>query len=188
MTQMPTPSLRSTGESAKLYRELADAVWYVVNTQPRSESRAIYHLETQGYSVFCPRYRRTVRHARQTKIVLAPLFPAYLFVHFDILRDRWRSINGTRGVVRLLIRDGKPQAVPVGIVPELMAWTRDDGSFDWTSKLKIGEAVRIADGPFAELLGTLEYLDAAGRVRVLLELLGRSVSVALRSEALLPAT
>jgi len=188
LAQMPTPSLRSTGESAKLYRELANAIWYVVNTQPRAESRAIYHLETQGYSVFCPRYRRTIRHARQTKVVLAPLFPAYLFVHFDILRARWRSINGTRGVVRLLARDGRPQPVPDGIVAELMAWTRDDGSFDWTSKLTIGEAVRIADGPFAELLGTLEYLDAAGRVRVLLELLGRSVSVALRSEALLPAT
>lgn len=188
MAQVPIPPLQSTSDSAKLYRELASAIWYVVNTQPRAENRAIYHLKTQGYSIFCPRYRRTVRHARQTKIVLAPLFPAYLFVHFDISRDRWRSINGTRGVVRLLVRDGNPQSIPDGIVPELMARTRDDGSFDWTSTLKVGDAVRIADGPFAEFLGTLEYLDAAGRVRVLLELLGRSVSVALRSEALLPAT
>jgi transcription antitermination factor NusG len=49
-------------------------------------------------------------------------------------------------------------------------------------------AARIADGQFAEFLGTLEYLDAAGRVRVLIDLLGRTVSVTLRCEALMSAT
>ncbi len=170
-----------------LGKGLVRADWYVVNTQPRAESRAKHHLEMQRYRVFCPRYRKIVRHARTTKSALAPLFPNYLFVCLDLSRDQWRSINGTRGVVRLLQQDGAPQAVPDGVVENLQAKTRADGTFDWTSTLEIGGTVRIADGPFAELLGTLEYLDAAGRVRVLLELLGRSVSVGLRSEALLPA-
>lgn len=175
----------STGET--LLEGLARADWYVVNTQPRAESRAKHHLELQGFGVFCPRYRKTVRHARKTKSAFAPLFPNYLFVRLDLSRDQWRSVNGTRGVIRLLMQDGAPQAVPNGVVGNLQAKTRADGTFDWTSTLEIGGTVRIADGPFAELLGTLEYLDAAGRVRVLLELLGRSVSVGLRSEALLPA-
>lgn len=165
----------------------ARAGWYVVNTQPRAEGRAKHHLEMQGYRVFCPRCRKTIRHARKTKSGFSPLFPNYLFVHLDLSRDQWRSVNGTRGVVRLLMQDGAPQAVPNGVVDNLQAKTRADGTFDWTSTFEIGGTVRIADGPFAELLGTLEYLDAAGRVRVLLELLGRSVSVGLRSEALLPA-
>ena len=58
---------------------------------------------------------------------------------------------------------------------------------EWTPMFKIGQAVRIADGPFADLVGKLEQLDVAGRVRVLLDLLGRSVSVALRCEALMAA-
>lgn len=162
-------------------------VWYVVNTRPRSETRAICHLESQGYRVFCPRYSRTVRHARQTKNVLAPLFPNYLFVEFDVSRDQWRRINSTRGVLRLLTWDGAPQPVPRGVVDGLVAGTRSDGTFDWTSRFRIGGPICIADGPFAEFAGTLESLDAAGRVRVLLDLLGRSVSVALRCESLLPA-
>jgi transcription antitermination factor NusG len=97
-------------------------------------------------------------------------------------------VNGTRGVVRLLMQGGTPQPVPKGIVEGLEARTREDGTIDLRSALKIGGTVRIVDGPFAEFVGTLEHLDAAGRVRVLLALLGRSVSVALRSEALLPAT
>jgi transcription elongation factor/antiterminator RfaH len=161
--------------------------WYVVNTQPRGEARAICRLEAQGYRVFCPRFSRTVRHARQTKRVLAPLFPNYLFVQFDVARDLWRSINGTRGVARLLTWDGLPQPVPGEVIAGLLAETRSDGTFDWTSRFEVGGSVRIADGPFAEFVGTLESLDAAGRVRVLLDVLGRSVSVALNGHSLLPA-
>jgi transcription elongation factor/antiterminator RfaH len=169
-------------------KSVSNASWYVVHTQPRAEGRAVYHLEMQGYPVFCPRYRRTVRHARKRRSVLAPLFPNYLFLRLDISRDQWRSVNGTRGVVHLLMRDGRPQPVPTGIIEGLQSRTRADGTMDWTPTFKVGAAVRIADGPFAEFLGTLDYFDAAGRVRVLLDILGRSVSVALRGEAVLPAT
>jgi transcriptional antiterminator RfaH len=161
--------------------------WYVVNTQPRAEIRAIDHLEMQGYRVFCPRYRRTVRHARKMKSVLAPLFPSYLFVQFDMARDQWRCINSTRGVTRLLTGHGMPQPIPLDVIDALFDRTRGDGTIDWTPHFEVGAAVRIADGPFAELIGTLEFLDAAGRVRVLLDLLGRTVSVALSGESLLPA-
>ena len=48
-------------------------------------------------------------------------------------------------------------------------------SFDWKM------------GPFADLVGTLQRLDGADRVHVLLDLLGRSVSTTLPYEALAPA-
>lgn len=162
--------------------------WHVAYTQPRAESRAMIHLERQGYKVFCPRYRKSVRHARTTKSVHAPLFPNYLFLCIDISRDPWRAVNGTRGVVRLITHGETPQPLPDGVVEALKARMSADGTIDWARTFKIGQAVCIADGPFAKLVGTLEYLDAAGRVRVLLDLLGRSVPVALRSDALLPAT
>jgi len=161
--------------------------WYIARTQPRAESRAIIHLERQGYSVFCPRYRKTVRHARKAKSVLAPLFPNYLFLRLDASRDLWRAVNGTRGVVRLISQGETPQPLPHGVVEGLLAKTNTGGVMEWTPMFKIGQAVRIADGPFADLVGKLEQLDVAGRVRVLLDLLGRSVSVALRCEALMAA-
>lgn len=166
---------------------LANARWYVAYTQPRAEGRAMVHLKRQGYHVFCPRYLKNVRHARKTKNVPSPLFPNYLFLRLDISRDQWRAVNGTRGVVRLIMNGDTPQPLPKGIIEDLQARIGADGTIDWTRTFKIGQVVCIAQGPFAQLIGTLEHLDATGRVRVLLDLLGRSVSVALRSNALLPA-
>ncbi len=168
-------------------KESPGALWYVVHTRARAECQVIYYLEMQDYLVFCPRYSKTVRHARKATNVLVPLFPNYLFVSFDISRDQWRAINGTRGVVRLLMQGETPQPVPSGFVDSLQAQLRADAAGNWTPAFRIGETVRIAGGPFSELLGTLEYSDAAGRVRVLLDLLGRSVTVALRRDAIMPA-
>ncbi len=172
---------------ARINDRSAGERWHVVYTQPRAESRAIIHLERQGYRVFCPRYRKTVRHAHTATSILAPLFPNYLFLRLDVSCDAWHSVNGTRGVVRLFTQGETPQPVPHGIVEALQARMSANGALEWEPTFKIGQAVRIADGPFANLVGTLEHLDAAGRVRVLLDLLGRSVSVALRCEALMPA-
>jgi transcriptional antiterminator RfaH len=180
-------SARGGEEGAGASEESADALWYVVHTRPHAEAQAIYHLEMQGYHVFCPRYRRTVRHARKAKSVLSPLFPNYLFLHLEVSREPWRAINSTRGVVRLIMQGEAPQPVPNGIVDSLQARTRADGTMDWTPTFTIGQTVRITDGPFAEFVGTLEHLNAAGRVRVLLDLLGRSVRVALPCDALTPA-
>jgi transcription elongation factor/antiterminator RfaH len=161
--------------------------WYVAQTQPRAESRAIIHLERQGYHVFCPRYRKTVRHARKAKSVLAPLFPNYLFLRLDAAHDAWRAVNSTRGVMRLISQGETPAPLPRGSVEDLLAKADAGGVMDWAPIFKIGQAVRIAEGPFADLVGKLEHLDAAGRVRVLLELLGRHVFVALRCDALMAA-
>src|SRR5665213_3569762 len=61
--------------------------WYVVQTQPRREARAIANLQRQNYRVFCPCIRKTVRHARKMSGVLAALFPKYLFVRLDVSRE-----------------------------------------------------------------------------------------------------
>jgi Transcription antiterminator len=160
--------------------------WFVVHTQPHNEMRAVANLHQQDFSTFCPSLRRTVRHARQVKTVLAPLFPNYIFVQLDTAIDRWRCINGTRGVVRLITQGDHPVPVPQCIVEDLQLRTASDGAVDWAASFKLGDAVMIADGPFAKFVGTLERLDAAGRVQVLLDLLGRSVRVSVRGQAISP--
>jgi transcription antitermination factor NusG len=52
--------------------------------------------------------------------------------------------------------------------------------------LKVGEPVRLMAGPFAEQLAVLDHLDDSGRVRVLLDILGRRVSVSTQSNNVLP--
>jgi transcriptional antiterminator RfaH len=128
-----------------------------------------------------------VRHARSARVVLAPLFPAYFFVTLDTSRDKWRSINGTRGVSRIVANRERPVPVPLGVVEAIRDRLNIDGTINWSSSLEVGQFVRIADGPFTDLVGTLEHLGPDGRVRVLLELLGRPVSVSLHQESLIPA-
>jgi transcription elongation factor/antiterminator RfaH len=174
-------------DRAMVAEQYAGERWYVVHTQPNAEGMAVAHLEGQGYQVFCPRYCKAVRHARKTKRVLAPLFPNYLFLRLDVTRDQWRFVNGTRGVVRLIMQGMTPQPVPRGIVEVLQVQLGAADAMSWATMFKIGQAVRIVDGPFVDFVGTLQRLDAAGRVRVLLDLLGRSVSLALHCDALTPA-
>lgn len=162
------------------------ARWYVVHTQPHNETRAITNLERQRFVTFNPCVRRVIRHARKKTVVMAPLFPNYVFVRFDPSRDQWRRINGTFGVVRLIANGDEPSVVPDGVIAALQRRIGDDGTMDWAEALHIGDQVRITDGPFADLVGTLEHLDSAGRVRILLDLLGRSVSVMMPGETVIP--
>jgi transcriptional antiterminator RfaH len=161
--------------------------WYVVHTQAYAETRASMHLEMQGYHVFCPRLRKTVRHARKSTDKLGPLFPGYLFLEMNPSRDRWHSVNGTRGVIRLLTQGDVPQPVPAGIVENLRSRADRHGIVQSVPELGAGQPVRITEGPFEDLVGTLHGLEGADRVHVLLELLGRSVMTTMRCGALAPA-
>jgi transcriptional antiterminator RfaH len=161
--------------------------WFLVQALSKAERKAQWHLGAQGFRAYLPQIEKTVRHARKLRTVRAPLFPGYLFVVLDLSRDRWLSIRSTIGVARLFTTiDGRPVPVPSGIVEQLLVHTAG-GLTRLDSGLSKGQRVRILTGPFAELIGTLERLDDAGRVQVLLEMMGSTVPVSLHRSALLPA-
>ena len=161
--------------------------WYLVHTQPKAECKARWHLAAQGFSIFLPQFHKTIRHARQLRTVKAPVFPRYLFVTLDLERDRWLSVRSTVGVSRLLTHhDGLPIPVPVGIVESLIAQS-DSGLTRLDDGLVKGQSVRILSGPFAEFIGTLKRLDDAGRVQVLLNMMGSTIPVLLHRSILTPA-
>jgi transcription elongation factor/antiterminator RfaH len=161
--------------------------WFLVHTQPKSERKAELHLGAQGFRTHVPQIQKTIRHARQLRTVQAPLFPRYLFLILDLGRDRWRSVYSTIGVSSLFTCEDRPVPVPTGVVEALVARTDEAGLALFDAGLTTGQTVRILSGPFADFVGTLERLDAAGRVRVLLAMMGSTVPVALHRSALLPA-
>jgi transcription antitermination factor NusG len=146
--------------------------WFVAQTLHHREKLAALHLGAQGFRIFLPRFRKTVRHARQLREVVAPVFPGYIFLILDPERDRWRSINGTFGVARLVSAQGRPVPVPCGTVEAMIATTDQSGLVRLGGELTPGQAVRVVAGPFAGGLGVLERLDGKGRVRVLLRIMG----------------
>jgi transcription elongation factor/antiterminator RfaH len=160
--------------------------WYVVHTLPFAEARAECQLQRQRFRTFQPKRHKTIRHARKMRTVEAPFFPRYLFIVLDIARDQWRSVNGTFGVSRLVMRGEEPNSVPPGVVEALVAAADDRGILHLADKLQVGSPVRLLAGPFAEQLAVLDHLDGAGRVRVLLDILGRQVAISTAANNVLP--
>jgi transcription elongation factor/antiterminator RfaH len=161
--------------------------WYAVHTLRFAEKRAQAQLENQQFRTFLPKRHKTVRHARKLSTVVAPFFPCYLFMVLDLNRHQWRSVNGTFGVSSLVMAGELPCPVPPGIVESMLAVANADGLLQFRPELKVGAPVRIAAGPFAEQLGILDRLDDSGRIRVLLDILGRQVPVHLSRDLALPA-
>jgi transcriptional antiterminator RfaH len=107
-----------------------------------------------------------------------------MFVVLDVDRDRWRSINSTSGVASLIMQGETPQPVPGGVVENLLGHTDEEGIVRFDRDLRQGQPVRIVTGAFSNAVGTLERLDANGRVRVLLDIMNGKVSAYLDLSAL----
>jgi transcription elongation factor/antiterminator RfaH len=164
-----------------------DERWFLVHTLPKGERRAELHLEAQGFRTHLSQIQKTVRHARQLRTVWAPLFPRYIFIILDLGRDRWLSVRSTVGVSSLFTCNDRPVPVPAGVVEALIERTDEANLTLFAAGLTKGQTVRILSGPFADFVGTLERLDESGRVRVLLDMMGTAVLVALHRSALSPA-
>jgi transcription antitermination factor NusG len=161
--------------------------WYVVMTQPNKEYFAAENLTAQGFRSFVPRQSVTYKHARRFSTKLAPVFPQYLFVILDPDAQRWRAVNGTFGVRRLINDGDRPAPVRVGVIETLAASCDASGVLMFrTATFKAGDRIRLVSGPFAGALGTLQSLDASGRVRLLLEIIsGRITGTADASDVVL---
>lgn len=168
----------------------SNAAWYVAQTQIQSEAKAGANLVQQGFEVYLPRYPRTVRHARQINIVKAPLFPNYIFVRIDLETQRWRAINSTIGVKRLVGNEGIPARIATDIVEGLKEHEQADGFLSIVSpamRFKAGDAIRILRGAFDSCRGIFQARTDNERVEILLEMLGRKVRVMTDAQLIEPA-
>lgn len=158
--------------------------WYVAQTRARQEKLAQLHLEAQKFEVFLPQILKTTRHARRHRTVKAAVFPGYLFIRLDPEKDRWRSVNGTVGVSRLLTANERPTPAPIGVVEALMRYVDDQGYCQLNRDLIAGQRVSVVSGPFVRLMGEVLSMDDKGRTRVLLEIMGGKVITMLERSSL----
>jgi transcriptional antiterminator RfaH len=128
-----------------------------------------------------------VRSGRRLVSKVSPFFPGYMFVAFDVERTRWRSVNGTFGIRALIMQGERPAPVPVGLVEGMMALTDAEGLLDVSGGLAAGDRVKLLAGPFADLIGRLDRLDAGGRCRVLIEIMNGVVPVIMERRDLVSA-
>jgi transcriptional antiterminator RfaH len=154
--------------------------WYVVYSKPHKEEQAQFHLRAKGVEVFFPRLDVTRAAANRKRII--PLFPNYLFVRIKLETEGHR-VMWSPGVKRIVSFGERPVPLDGHIVDFLQQQTGTDGAIKARSKLRSGQEVEICGGPFDGLLGIIQAPpDAKGRVRVLLRLLSRCISVQLGVE------
>ena len=162
--------------------------WYVAQTQPGREQRALLNLARQNFTAYLPRWRKRRSHARKIDTVLAPLFPRYVFVALDLDNMSWRSVNGTFGVNHLIANGERPTPVPIGVVEAIQSREGPDGAVKpQLSPMRRGDPLRILDGAFTDCMSRFENMAENERVTVLLDLLGRPVRVTLPTHAVCPA-
>lgn len=163
--------------------------WYVVRTKTGQEAKAVFNLNCQGFTTYVPRYARRIRHARRTQSVLRPLFPGYVFVQLDFETQRWRSVQGTFGVVGFVQFGDRPTPVPNELLESMRDREDQIGAIQiGHSDLMAGDRVRILDGPFADQCAVLLEVADEDRVFLLLELMKREVRVSASKANLVKAS
>jgi transcriptional antiterminator RfaH len=169
--------------------DITGARWYVVQTQVNCEAKAAENLRRQGYEAYLPRYLKRRRHARKVDFTAKPLFPRYMFVAIDVATQRWRSIQSTVGVFRLVTHGDEPAALPEGVLLALKA--REDGrgfvKLDARPSFVPGDKVRVLAGAFMDNAGLFNGMADHDRVSILLDMLGRKVRVLLDADLVVAA-
>lgn len=156
--------------------------WYVVQLKPNAELVAKRNLLQQGMQIFAPFEEVAARRSGKLVSACKALFPGYLFVSFDQDAVRWRTVNSTTGVSRLVsFADDRPAQVPLGLISSLMRRCDPSGRLVPPCFLHGGDIVRVVNGPFTDFIGTVEQIAPDRRIWVLLDILGKSTRVAVRS-------
>lgn len=163
------------------------AQWYVMYTKPRQEAVAVDNLQRQNYTVLYPRARLQKRKAGQGSVtVLEPLFPRYMFVRLESGVDDFSKLRSTKGCIDLVKFGGKAATVADDFIELIVKQADSDCVVDLlqTDGLQVGGKVRVAEGPFEGLMGTIASAKSEHRVIVLLNMLGDERSVELKKNQL----
>ena len=162
--------------------------WYLVYTKPRQETIAQENLQRQDYGVYLPKVRQMRRRRGKQEAVVEPLFPRYLFIHLDTQSDNWAPIRSTFGVASLVRFGSEPAQVHDALIEHLKAQEGQEGLHEWAeAKIKVGDRVRVAEGPLKGVEGILLAKSGQERVMLLLEMLGKEVRTHLTTSQIEPA-
>ena len=147
--------------------------WYLVQSKPRNETRALENLVRQGYETYLPLME--VERLQRGKLLkkMEPLFPRYLFLHLEEGNDNWGPIRSTLGVAGL-VRFGQAYAV---VSDEVMDAVRERTQDIKKSLFESGDNVRVVSGPLLGLEGVFEIADGEQRSFVLLEFMQKQQRV-----------
>lgn len=170
-------------------------LWHVAYVEPRVERELVGTIKDElGFEAYTPleQYRATIRGRRVD--ACRPVFPRYVFVACDPYKDEWQRLLDVDGVVDVLRNDNIPGYVPASWIMAIRK-AEEAGVFDRirpnASKFKIGETVRVSEGPFSgfhaliqEFIAKMRSTTASKRAKVLVAFMGRMSAIEMDVTAL----
>jgi transcriptional antiterminator RfaH len=153
--------------------------WYLVRTKQYKERWVQENLGPIVDDSFLPIARTQINRWGRRIETLAPLFPSYLFVRFDLLKGFYK-VQRTLGVIGLVCTGMEPAEVDPAIIAEIRSRSNNGVVEIKGRDLRPGESVFITGGPLCGLEAVFEsYMSGTERVAVLLASVRAHVRVVL---------
>jgi transcriptional antiterminator RfaH len=153
--------------------------WFLVQTKPQQETRALENLQQQGVNAFCPQVFVEKLSRGKRKVSKEVLFPSYLFVEFDQEAVSALSINYTRGVNRIVSFGNAPSQIPDQLICQLKERIDQSEQNMITELPEKGEKLEVLDGSFRGLNAIFSQVDGDSRAIVLITILSQKVKAVL---------
>ena len=166
-----------------------DKKWYVVNTYSGHENKVKEKLEMRTVSmgmedyifrVIVPEEKVIEEKNGVKKEKIKKLFPGYILVEMIMTDEAWYVVRNTPGVTGFLGSSGKG-AKPFPLFPheiEKILNSMGMSTKEVIVDLKVGDRVKITDGPFKLMVGKVFEIDKENsKAKVNIDLFGQETAV-----------
>ena len=157
--------------------------WYAVHTLSGSEDRAMkalgqrvqmYELDDRFGRVLVP--SETVYDAKTKRTITRRFYPGYMLVEMVLDNETWHLVKNTPKVTGFVGGSRNPPPVPAAEVRKITAMLSDEDEPRPVMNFDIGEEVRLTEGRYASMRGTIEEInETRGKLRVIINIFGRPV-------------
>lgn len=149
--------------------------WFALQVRTRWEQSTAILLSGKGYQTLLPTCRTKRLSRGQHKEVSAPLFPGYVFCHFDA--QNRLPVLVTPGVVGVLGNGRVPVPVEESEIAAIQSAISAGAPVEPWPYLEVGQRVRLEDPTWGGLEGILVNCKGSRRLVLSVSLLRRSVAL-----------
>jgi len=162
--------------------------WYVIHCYSGYENKVRHNLEqrieTMGmkdkiFDVVIPTQEEIEVKDGKRRTVERHIFPGYVLVNMQLTEESWYVVRNTPGVTGFVGMGNNPTPLRPEEVSQIVKRMEAEAP---TVKVtfKVGERVRIIDGPFNDFRGVVSEIDMERtKVRVMVSFFGRETPVEL---------
>jgi transcription antitermination factor NusG len=160
---------------------MAEVNWYGIAVHSLKEARVAQEFTLRDIEHYLPVRKVKRRWSDRVKVCDVPLFPGYVFGHFDVA-EKLRVLN-CPGVKQIVGAGHVPLPIEELEIESIRLLTRSNLVLTPWPYLKAGELVRIERGPLVGLEGVVVRAgEGSLRVVVSVTLLQRSVAAEIERE------